>query len=176
MIAPSHGVIWRKDPMKIVNAYLGWAQNETRKKAVVFYETMWGATEKMAHAIAAALADAGVETKLYDVVKADRTDLATDLLDARGFLIGSSTHDNDMLPTIAGFLEFLKGLKPKNRVAAVFGSYGWGGGAVKEIEGIVKEAGIEQAQPSLSVKFMPNPDELKACYDFGRTFAKKISS
>jgi flavorubredoxin len=175
MIAPSHGIIWRQDPMKIVTAYSNWAKNETRKKVIVFYETMWGATEKMARKMTEALADADIEVKLYDVVKTDRTDLATDMLDARGFLVGSSTHDNDMLPTIAGFLEFVKGLKPKNRIAAVFGSYGWGGGAVKEIEGVMKEAGIELVQPSLGLKFMPSPDDLKACYDFGKAFAKKIS-
>ena len=173
MIAPSHGVIWRKDPGKIINSYVSWAGNDTKKKAVIVYETMWKSTEKMARRIAEGLSDSGVEVKLYDIGESDRTEVIKDLLDAKGCLIGSSTHDNDMLPTIAGFLEFLKGLKPKNRVAAAFGSYGWGGGAAASIEKVIKEGGIEIAQPSLSVKFVPDELENKKCYEFGVEFAKK---
>jgi flavorubredoxin len=79
-----------------------------------------------------------------------------------------------MLTTIAGFLDFVHGLRPKNRVAAVFGSYGWAGGAVKEIEGILKEAGIETAGPGLGVKYMPDKNDLEACFNFGRNFAAAI--
>jgi flavorubredoxin len=96
------------------------------------------------------------------------------MLDTKGYLIGSATHDNDMLPTMAGFLEFLKGLRPKNRIAAVFGSYGWAGGAVKEIEGVLKESGIEVVQPGLSVQYVPDEKELQECYQYGKDFAQKI--
>jgi flavorubredoxin len=81
-----------------------------------------------------------------------------------------------MLPNFVGFLKFLKGLKPKNRVAAVFGSYGWGGGAIKSIENILKETGMKLAQPSLSVQYLPDENEVKSCYEFGRNFAKKLTS
>jgi len=174
MIAPSHGIIWRKDPLKIINAYVSWAGNETKPKVIVIYETMWGATEKMARKIAEGITDAGVSIKLFNVATSDRTEIIKEMLDAKGFIFGSSTHDNDMLPNIAGFLEFLKGLKPKNRVACVFGSYGWAGGAVKEIEDILKETGIELVQPGLSIKYVPDENETKCCYEYGREFAKKI--
>ena len=175
MIAPSHGIIWRKDPMKIVNAYLGWAKNEVNKKKVaIVYETMWGSTEKMAKKIADGLADAGISVKLFDVAQSDRTEVIKEMLDARGFIVGSSTHDNDMLPAIAGFLEFLKGLKPKNRIAAAFGSYGWGGGAVGSIEKELKEAGIDMAKPSISFKYVPDEKETLLCYEYGRDFAKSL--
>jgi flavorubredoxin len=174
MIAPSHGIIWRKDPLKIVNAYISWAKNETKPKVVVVYETMWGATEKMARKITEGIIDAGISVKLFDIVVTDRTEIIKEMLDTRGFIVGSSTHDNGMLPTIAGFLEFLKGLKPKNRIACVFGSYGWQGGATQEMEEALKETGIESIQPSLSVKYVPDESELKRCYEFGREFAQKI--
>ena len=174
MIAPSHGIVWRKDPMKIVNSYISWAKNETKKKAVIVYETMWGATEKMAKAIAQGISDTGVSVKLCRIPDSDTTDVAKDMLDAKGFIFGSSTHDNDMLNNIAGFMEFFKGLKPKNRTAAAFGSYGWSGGAVKELEDLVKAGGVELAQPSISVKYMPDESELKICYEFGVEFAKKL--
>ncbi|MCX5711071.1 MAG: flavodoxin domain-containing protein [Candidatus Omnitrophica bacterium] len=174
MIAPSHGVIWRRDPGKIISSYISWAKNETRPKVVVIYETMWQATEKMANKIVEGLIAGGVEVKLFDVGTADRTEVIKEMFSAKGFLFGSSTHDNDMLPNIAGFLEFVKGLKAKSRLAAAFGSYGWAGGAVKEIEGVIGESGIELAQPGLGVKYVPDENEVKLCYEFGRNFAKKI--
>ena len=174
MIAPSHGIIWRRYPAKIVNAYLSWAKNETLPKAVIVYETMWGATEKMARKIAEGLVDSGVEAKIFNIASSDRTEVLTEMLDAKGFLLGSSTHDNDILPSMAAFMELFKGLKPKNRIAAVFGSCGWAGGAVKEIEEIVKEAGVEIVQPGLAVKYMPDESETKRCYEYGREFAQKI--
>jgi flavorubredoxin len=174
MIAPSHGVIWRKDPMKPVNAYVSWCKNETKAKAVVMYETMWGATEKMAQKIFEGITASGVEAKLFDVAKSDRTGIINAMLEAKGFVFGSSTHDNDMLPNFAGFLEFVKGLKPKNRVSAVFGSYGWAGGAIKEIEGVLKEGGLDIFMPGLGVKYMPSAEDLEGCFEFGREFANKI--
>jgi flavorubredoxin len=174
MIAPSHGIIWRKDPAKIIDAYVGWAKNETKPKAVIVYETMWGATEKMARKIAEGIIDSGVIVKLFDITSSDRTEVIKEMLDSKGYIIGSSTHNNDMLTTIAGFLEFFKGLRPQNRIAAVFGSYGWAGGAVKSIEDILKQTGIELAQDSLGVKYVPDEGELKCCYEFGRDFANNI--
>jgi len=174
MIAPSHGIIWRSDPMKIVNAYVSWAKNQTKPKVVIIYETMWGVTGKMARIIAEGITDAGVSVKIFDVAVTDRTEITKEMLDAKAFMFGSSTHDNDMLPTIAGFLEFVKGLTPKNRIGCVFGSHGWAGGAVKEIEGVLKETGIELTQPGLSVKYVPDQEDIKRCYEYGRDFAHRI--
>lgn len=174
MIAPSHGIIWRKDPMKIINSYVSWAKNESKKKVVVVYESMWGATDAMARKIVEGISDAGVSAKLFEIAQSDRTEIIKEMLDAKGYLIGSSTHDNDILPDMAGFLMFLKGLRPKERSAAAFGSYGWSGGAVASIENTLKEIGISIAQPSISVKYSPDGNELKKCYDYGKEFASKL--
>jgi flavorubredoxin len=175
MIAPSHGLIWRKDPLEIVEKYLYWAKNSVINKVVVVYETMWGATEKMARRIAEGLSAAGSTVRLFNIAASDRTEVIKEMLDAKGFLIGSSTHDNDMLPTIAGFLEFFKGLKPKNRIAAGFGSYGWAGGAVKNIENLLKQAGVEIAQSRLTTQYMPDETMLRECYAWGKAFSDKLS-
>jgi anaerobic nitric oxide reductase flavorubredoxin len=174
MIAPSHGIIWRKDPGKIINAYLSWTKNTTLPKAVVLYETMWQATEKMARKISDGLIESGVRTKIIDITQADRTEVIKELFQAKGYIIGSSTHDNDMLPTLAGFLEFLKGLKPANRIAAAFGSYGWAGGAVKNIESLLSAAGIKIAQPGIGIQYVPDEAGLKQCYEFGKNFAASV--
>lgn len=174
MIAPSHGVIWRKDPVQIVDRYVSWAKNETIAKVVLVYETMWGATEKMGRKIAEGIEKEGISVKLFDITGSDRTEVIKEMLEAGGFIFGSSTHDNGMLTTIAGFLDFIRGLKPKNRLAAVFGSYGWAGGAVKQIEGIAKETGLDLVQKGLEVKYMPDKNDLAACVEFGRNFAVAI--
>jgi anaerobic nitric oxide reductase flavorubredoxin len=173
MIAPSHGIIWRKDPMKIVNAYAEWVKNSTKPKVVIVYETMWNSTEKMARKLAEGVRDAGVSVRLYDIAQSDSTEIVKEMLDAKGFLIGSSTHDNDMLPHIAGFLELLKGFKAKGRIGAAFGSYGWAGGATNEIEKVLKEAGVEVPVPGIGIKYVPDEAESRKCYEYGLDFAKR---
>ncbi|MFH1441480.1 MAG: flavodoxin domain-containing protein [Candidatus Omnitrophota bacterium] len=175
MIAPSHGIIWRKDPSLIINAYLPWAKNEVKPKIVVVYETMWRSTEKMARKIVEGIIDSGIEVKLFDINQSGRTEIMKEMLDAEGFIVGSSTHDNDMLISIAAFMEFLKGLSPKNRIAAVFGSYGWAGGAIKNIEAEFNKTGIKVVIPSLGIQYVPDEAGLKQCFDFGRGFASKLT-
>ncbi|MCK9572509.1 MAG: flavodoxin domain-containing protein, partial [Candidatus Omnitrophica bacterium] len=153
MIAPSHGIIWRNDPAKIIHAYLDWAKGLTQKKAVIVYETMWQATEKMARKIAEGISSTQVEVKVYDVATTDRTEIITQMLTSKGFLFGSSTHDNDMLPNIAAFLEMVKGFKPKDRAITFFGSYGWAGGALAEMADTLKEATTCKIIPGISFKY-----------------------
>jgi anaerobic nitric oxide reductase flavorubredoxin len=174
MIAPSHGAIWRRDPEKIINSYISWAKGETKNKVVIVYETMWGATEKMAKKISLGIAAAGLEVKLYDVAQSDRTEIITQMLSAKGFLFGSSTHDNDMLPNIAAFLEIVKGLRAKGRVVSFFGSYGWAGGAVKEMQEALKDSGVDLSIPGISFKYVPDQAELESCYEFGSKFAQAL--
>lgn len=174
MIAPSHGIIWRSNPTKIIEAYLRWAQGESKKKILVIYDTMWGSTEKMAKAMVEGINSRGIETILCRIPFSDRGDLIKELLEAKGALFGSSTINNGILPTLAPLLEDLQGLKPKNKVAAAFGSYGWRGGAIKIIEEKLEKAGMEIAAPSLTVNWVPDRDELRKCFEFGKEFAKKI--
>jgi flavorubredoxin len=174
MIAPSHGVIWRKEPEKIISSYISWASGQTDKKVVIAYETMWGATAMIAAKIAEGIIAAGIPVKLYNVAESDRTEIITRMLTAKGFLFGSSTHDNDMLPNIAAFLEIVKGLKPKGRQVGFFGSYGWAGGAVKEMQEALKDSGAEISAAGVSIKYVPDKEELKACFEFGNQFAKLL--
>ncbi len=173
-IAPSHGLIWRRDPMKIITAYLRWAKGETEKRAVIVYDTMWGSTESMARAILQGVTSEGVSASLYRLPISDHSDIIKELLEARGILVGSSTINADIIPTLAPFLTELKGLKPRGKVGAAFGSYGWGGGAIETIEEKLRQSKIEVALSALTVKWVPNEDELKKCREFGQEFARKI--
>jgi len=171
IIAPSHGVIWRKEPEKIINSYLSWAKGEVENKVVIAYETMWGATDKMARQIAEGIKAAGVDVRLYDIAQSDRTEVITEMLSAKSFVFGSSTHDNDMLPNMAAFLEIVKGLKPKGRKIGFFGSYGWAGGAIKEMQERLKDSGAELTEEGISFKYVPDKAELEGCFNFGKKFA-----
>ena len=128
----------------------------------------------MARKIAQGLIDSGISVSLFDINQADRTQVIKEMLSAKGFIFGSSTHDNDMLTNIAGFLEFVKGLKPKNRICACFGSYGWAGGAVAKLEELVSGAGIKVAQEGLAARFVPDENELNDSYEFGLNFARNL--
>ena len=174
MIAPSHGVIWRKDPNKIINAYTDWSGGQTKNKVVIVYETMWGATDTMARQIAQGIAKQKIEVKLYNIAESDRTEVITQMLSAKGFLFGSSTHDNDMLSNIAAFLEIVKGLKPKNRQVSFFGSYGWAGGSVNEMQEMLKSSGADFTIPAIAFKYNPDKVELESCVEFGSKFAQSL--
>lgn len=174
IIAPSHGVIWRSDPIKIIKSYLRWANGTTKERILVVYDTMWGSTEKMARAIIEGINSKGVDTVLFRLPFTDVSDIIKEFLEAKGLLVGSSTINNGILHTLAPFLEELQGLKPKKKIATAFGSYGWGGGAVKDIEEKLKKAGIALISPSLTVKWIPNNEEIKKCIEFGRNFAEKV--
>ncbi len=174
VIAPSHGIIWRNNPTSIVEAYLRWAQGEAKRKILVVYDTMWGSTEKMAKAMVEGASSMGIETMLFRLPFSDRGDIIKELLEAKGILIGSSTINNGVLPTMAPFLEELQGLRPINKMAAAFGSYGWGGGAVKAIEESLEKAGMEISAPALTAKWVPDKNEIQKCFDFGKEFAEKI--
>ncbi len=176
MIAPSHGVIWRNNPSQIVESYLKWARGEAKKRVLVVYDTMWGSTEKMAKMIMKGISSEGVETSLFRLPCSDRGDILKELLDARCLVIGSSTINNSILPTMSPFLDELVGLKPVNKIAAAFGSFGWGGGAVKTIEDSIVKAGMKNAIPSLAVKWAPDKLELQRCFEFGREIAQKTQS
>ena len=175
IIAPSHGIIWRTNPNRIIQAYLRWAKGEAEKRILIVYDTMWGSTDKMARALAEGIISQGVEVMLFRLPFSDLGDILRELLEAKGLLIGSSTINSGILPTVAPLLDELQGLRPGNKIAAAFGSYGWGGGAVKTIEESLQKAGIGISLPSITVKWVPDKNELQKCFDFGRDFAKKVT-
>jgi anaerobic nitric oxide reductase flavorubredoxin len=176
MIAPSHGVIWRDNPMQIVEKYYEWANNYQEDIVTILYNTMWGATKKMANAIAEGIESKGIPTKVYNLGKSDRNDVLTEVFKSKGVLVASSTINNGILSDTAAILEMIKGLKFKNKVAAAFGSYGWSGESVKIVENSLKEAGLELIMDGLKIKYNPTEGELVQCKEFGREFGEKISA
>ncbi len=174
IIAPDHGVIWRKDPSKIINAYLQWSAGTAKPRAIIVFDTMWGSTDAMARAIEEGIASQGVEARLFKLRNRENTDIVTEILEAKAVIVGSPTLNNQMFPTLGGFLTYITGLKPKGKLWGFFGSYGWGGGAVKGMVEMAKKAGFEVYEPGIEAKYVPDQEDLKKCFDFGQQIAQKI--
>ena len=168
MIAPSHGVIWRDDPLQIVRQYQQWASQEPEPRAVVLYDTMWHGTQRMAEAIGQGLADAGVDHKIINVAIADRNDALVEVFRSRTIAVGSPTVSNDVLATLTPILHDIKGLKFKNKLGAAFGCYGWSGEAVKRIEAHFEACKIPVIREGIRCKWQPRAEDLEACRAFGR--------
>jgi len=173
-IAPSHGVVWRSNPEKIVKAYLEWSEGKTQSKVVIVYDSMWGSTQKMAEAICSAVGSKGVEVHLFNMRKSDYSEVLKQILDSKAVIVGSSTLNSSMLPSISAFLTYAVGLRPKGKTWACFGSYGWGGGAVKAMTEQLKTARFEVLEPGIQVQFAPSREELRACKEFGEKIADAV--
>jgi len=175
VIAPSHGIIWRGNPGIILEAYQRWVEGRTEKRAVIVYDTMWGSTERVAKALAEGISSEGVVVNLYRLRDTHNSDVIAQILEARAVLVGSPTLNNGLFPSVASFLAYMKGLKPKNKIGAAFGSYGWGGGAKRAVEAEMKAAGVELLESDLDYNYRPTEKELEEAVEFGRTVARKIT-
>jgi flavorubredoxin len=176
MIAPDHGVIWRRDPAKILNMYLDMAEGKAELRVAIIYDTMWHSTEHMTIPIAEGIKAAGVDV---DVIKLRSTPMSVAIKkfwECRGALIGTPTLNNIMFPSVAEFLQHLKGLRPQKRITGAFGSFGWGGGAVKEAYEVLKSMGLETVEPGIQVQYRPSIDDDHKCYEFGKQFAGKVAA
>jgi flavorubredoxin len=174
IIAPDHGPVWRKNLNKILELYAKWASQKPTNKAVVVYDTMWQSTAKMAQAISEGLMSGGTHTKVMPLKSVHRSDVVTEILNAGAFLVGSPTMNNNMFPTIADTLTYLKGLKPQNLIGAAFGSYGWSGEAVSHINETLKAMKVDIIGEGLKVKYVPDERALKECYSLGAQISEKL--
>jgi len=174
MIATAHGVVWRDNPIQIIEQYLTWADKYQEDRITIFYDSMSNNTRMMADAIAQGIheIDSNVAVKVFNVARHDKNEILSNAFISKGILVGSSTMNNVMMPKVAAMLEEITGLRFKNKKAAAFGSYGWTGGAIDRIESRLDDAGFA-AYPSLKTKWKPDGKAILACREYGRTLAKE---
>ena len=173
MIAPDHGIIWKKDPGKILQMYLDMANDKADLRVVIVYDTMWHSTEHMTIPIMEGIKAAGIDAEVLKLRSTPMSVAIKRVWESRAMLIGTPTLNNIMFPTVAEFLTHLRGLRPKNRLTGAFGSYGWGGGAVKEAYEAFKKMGLDAVEPGVQVLYRPSAEDDKICFEFGRQFAEK---
>lgn len=176
IICPSHGVIWRENPSQIIEKYLDWANNYQENQITIIYDSMWNSTRLMAEQIALGIKKSNneINIKLYNSAKSDKNELITEIFKSKAVLFGSPTVNRGILYSLAGLLDISIGLGFKNKKAAAFGSYGWGGEGVGVINDKIKSAGFEIINEGLKIQW--NPDEIgkKECLKYGESLAKAI--
>ena len=115
----------------------------------------------MAEMVRDAFEESGVIAEFYNLQKTHMSDLMTKILDARYICLGSPTLNNNILPTMAAFLTYFKGLAPKGRIGLAFGSYGWGGQSIPILDSALEEMKFERLS-SIKMKFIPDESELES--------------
>lgn len=155
-ICPSHGVILRSYISEMLEKYKKWANNESDKdRAVVVFDTMWGSTRMMADSIAEDFGSRGIKAKILDLSKVHISEAIAEALESRYIAVGSPTLNRNMMPSVAAFMTYLKGLAPKKRVGLAFGSYGWSGESIPQIEAILRDECGYEMKESMKVVYRP---------------------
>ncbi|EKO1911066.1 anaerobic nitric oxide reductase flavorubredoxin [Clostridium botulinum] len=178
MICPSHGVIWREKPLQIVDKYMEWAKNYRENQVTIIYDTMWNSTRRMAETIAEGIKkiNKDVAIKIFNSSKNDKNDIITEVFKSKVTLVGSSTINRGMLSSTASILEMIKGLGFKEKKAAAFGSYGWGGESVKLITEELNKAGFEIINDGIREMWNPDDEALDRCRNFGENIGKVLNN
>lgn len=168
IIAPSHGAIWRERPMQIVEQYAKWADAYQENQVTVAYDTMWEGTTQIAHAIAEEIRRQSPETvvKVFNVAKADKNEVMTEVFKSKAIAVGSPTVSNSILSSVAGWIEFLKQLKFKKKKAGAFGCYGWSGESVKILQEKLKDAGFEVVDENIRAFWKPTEEDFAKVKEF----------
>lgn len=176
IIAPDHGLMFRtqEDIDFLFDSYTEFAQQTFKKSVLIAYDSMWAATEKMAHIITDTLIEAGIPTKALDVQKNHVADIMGAFMDSSILLLGSATRNNLPMTAIAGLINHVKGLAPKNRYGAAFGSYGWSGEAPKMLTEELKNMKFEVLAEPLRVQYGVNAEQAETCKAFAKQIAEEI--
>lgn len=174
IIATSHGVIWKDNPLQIVEKYRQWANDYQENQITIIYDTMWNGTKRIAEKISEGigLADSGVEVKLFNLPKSDQNDLITEVFKSKTVIIGSPTINGSILHSVAGFIHLMKELKFKKKKAAAFGCYGWSGESTKVLGELLTGAGFEMIDEGFKNHWNPGVEQEATAVDYGRKIAK----
>ncbi len=174
LIATSHGVIWRDNPLQSVEKYSQWANDYQENQITIIYDTMWNGTKMLADKIAEGigLADQEVVVKVFNLSKSDENDVITEVFKSKTVMVGSPTISNSILHNVAGFVHLMKELKFKNKKAAAFGCYGWSGESVKVLNGLMEDAGFEVIDDGFKNHWNPDVDAQEAAIKFGEKIAR----
>ena len=176
MICPSHGVIWRDDPLQIVHKYLEWSGDYQENQATIIYDTMWESTRLMAEAMAEGVLSAKPEmtVKLLNTARRDKNEVITEIFKSKLLLAGSPTINKGILHSMAGMLEMIKGMSFKNKKAAAFGSFGWSGESVKIITQWLSDSGFNLLDEGLKINWKPDEQARQQCFEYGRSLANQL--
>lgn len=174
IIATSHGVIWRENPLQIVEKYYAWSQDYQEDQITIVYDTMWEGTLQLANQIAREISRISPDTrvKVFNISKYDKNDIMTEVFRSRAIAVGSPTVGNGILSSVGGWLDFLKELKFKNKKAAVFGCYGWSGESTRILRERLTDAGFQVVEPEIRCNWNPTEEDLGKAADIAKALCE----
>ncbi|MDW7992334.1 MAG: FprA family A-type flavoprotein [Anaerolineae bacterium] len=177
VVAPSHGLIWRKEPGRIIELYRRWAgyaSGDVERGIALLYGSMYGNTEKMMNAVAQGASKAGIPVEIYDVARTHVSYILPALWTYRGVIVGAPTYEGGLFPPMAHALDVAARKKVQNRKAAYFGSYGWGGGGEQEFRRLA-EAMKWEVLETFTFRGGPTVEDLRRGEEFGERFAHTVA-
>ena len=175
MLASTHGLIWRSRPRHAIDLYDRWSRYEAEDGVVIVYASMYGSTEKMMEAVARSLeAEKAGALKVHNLARVHASYILEDVWRYRCVVLGSPTYNTGLFPLMDHLTRLLENKMLRERVAGIFGSCGWSGGAMKELGDFVKRMKWELVEPVVEVKGSPGEDDLKRCTLLGVSMAKRL--
>ncbi len=176
ILAPDHGPLWRgsEDIAWIFEQYRRFVAQRPTAKVVIAYDTMWHSSEAMANAIAEGVERAGAEPRVLSLHSTHRSDLATEVMNSGGLVIGSPTLNSSIFPSLADALTYLKGLNPRNLTGALFGSYGWNRKGMGELQEFAGKLDLQLVDEPLFVNYVPTDADLCQCVGLGEKVGREV--
>ncbi|MBU4199210.1 MAG: FprA family A-type flavoprotein [Verrucomicrobia bacterium] len=171
LIAPSHGIIWRRNIPTILQTYRDWTEGKITPKVLVIYDTMYGSTAHMAQAIFEGTLEPGIESKLIAIRSSNLTLLATEMLDTAAIAFGSPTLNTTLMPQAAAVLAYLKGLRPAGKSGFAFGSYGWSKGGAQAVADALSDMKFPLLRDPIQSQYVPTLAGLEECRQAGKLLA-----
>ena len=180
MICPGHGPILRagwKDRISRAEKLAGKYLEETEKqnRVLVAYISAYGYTRQMAGQVAAGLQQSGqLHVELVDIEHLSLGEMEEQLARADGLIIGSPTINQNTLLPVYRLFSVINPIRDKGKPAAVFGSFGWSGEAVKLIEDHLKNLKIKVVTEGLMARFHPGKEDNEKLVKLGEAFGKAM--
>ena len=176
IIATSHGVIWRDNPIQIIEKYMEWAKDYQENQITLVYDTMWNGTRIMAESISEGIRETNptIKIQLLNAAKFDKNDIITEVFKSKAILVGSPTIGRGILSSMAEIMEMIKGMGFKNKKAAAFGCYGWSGEAIKELNLLLEKSKFELMNEGIRAMWNPDDESRIKCVEFGKEIGLKL--
>jgi anaerobic nitric oxide reductase flavorubredoxin len=170
IIAPSHGAIWRENPLQIVEKYAAWSDAYQEDQITIVYDTMWDGTKQLSHALASQIQALSPDTKVkvFNISQTDKNDIMTQVFKSKAIAVGSPTAGKSILSSVGGWLHFLSELQFKNKKAGVYGCYGWSGEGNSVLRTELAKAGFSVVDAEVKVNWNPTDQDLSGMQELAK--------
>lgn len=176
-IAPTHGLIWRKNPQKVMELYNRWSLYQAQEGVVIVFASMYGNTQTMADYLARRVVEGGVrDVRVFDVSKTHVSHLINKVWQFNGLLLGSCAYNGQMFPLMEQLTNELQHLGVKNRHLGLFGSYSWSGGGVKNLMNYAQASGLHLVAEPVDMRGRPSHSKLSPLDALANSMVEAVKS